>query len=777
MDSTQTEKIYVAVGYDVLDGFQTLDWALKKWNSHPNISIIILHVKYNPSNDHVYTLLGKLPAKGACEEKLERIRNYEQNIINNLLSKYIAICDKVPAETFEVEKFDKPMQNLTIDLILGLGITKLVIGFSFMRPSMKSKDAMNGLFYVHQHKPDFCELFIICGGKQVSPRVKNDEITMEDDSGDKVAKMRDYKTNIKDCIARIFCDKTIDSNQGCSSSSRSSTSSESQIDQNEWEFYIREIDNYFQELLSLNTDEGVCGQYNDDDSYFSPIEPFVQQLKNSDNKSGAEKFKILTDKLNEAYNTIQMKRKEEKENLERHAKAEWAIYISNLREEELEYLISEEMARKEELKKELNTEKEQIQKIRTNIEHNDQSLSSMEELQLELQSKLHDSALEISECETEFENVMAERTKMLMEIEELSRQRDVLNKRIMFFKENDGKKICNKLKDKSCCLEEYTEEEIIIATNNFSEYLRLKSGRDWSNVYRGNINNSNVAIKMIDSTLALSQQDFQTKLVSLGDIRHPHLVAVLGFCSDPKCLVFEYMDNGALEEALLCKTRRAISYQDCIRIAIEVCSGIGFLNTYQPRSIIHCHISASNILLDKNLVAKVAGFEFHGCNDECNVESDMKAIGALLLHLLTGRGNWVTIDTEAFFDEIGDEWPFDVAREVLDLAIRLISNEEISITRVMKELDTIKGKGCDSIKVPNIFLCPILQKTMRNPHIAADGYSYELEAIEEWLDSGNEISPKSLRLDNTLLFPNHNLRSLIQYWHSNRSATKKRIIY
>lgn len=56
MDTTQIEKIYVAVGYDVLDGFQTLDWVLKKWNSHPNISIIILHVKYNSSKDHVYTL-------------------------------------------------------------------------------------------------------------------------------------------------------------------------------------------------------------------------------------------------------------------------------------------------------------------------------------------------------------------------------------------------------------------------------------------------------------------------------------------------------------------------------------------------------------------------------------------------------------------------------------------------------------------------------------------------------------------------------------------------
>jgi hypothetical protein len=56
MDTTQDEKIYVAVGYDVVDGFQTLEWALKKWNYHPNIYIIILHVNYNTSNDHVYTL-------------------------------------------------------------------------------------------------------------------------------------------------------------------------------------------------------------------------------------------------------------------------------------------------------------------------------------------------------------------------------------------------------------------------------------------------------------------------------------------------------------------------------------------------------------------------------------------------------------------------------------------------------------------------------------------------------------------------------------------------
>jgi hypothetical protein len=181
-------------------------------------------------------------------------------------------------------------------------------------------------------------------------------------------------------------------------------------------------------------------------------------------------------------------------------------------EEELEYLKSEEVTKREELKKELNVEKEQIQKIRINVEETKQRLSSLVEQQLDLKNKLHVSTLEISEFETKLENVMAARTKMLMDIEELSKQRDVLNKRIMFSKEKDDTKISTKLIENSFGVREFTKEEIVLATNNFSELLKLKSGGDWSNVYRGNINHSNVAIKMLDSTLALSQQDFQAKV-------------------------------------------------------------------------------------------------------------------------------------------------------------------------------------------------------------------------------------------------------------------------
>lgn len=58
---------------------------------------------------------------------------------------------------------------------------------------------------------------------------------------------------------------------------------------------------------------------------------------------------------------------------------------------------------------------------------------------------------------------------------------------------------------------------------------------------------------------------------------------------------------------------------------------------------------------------------------------------------------------------------------------------------------------------------------MKNPHVAADGFSYELEAIEEWLWTGHDTSPMTnLRLEHKFLTPNHTLRSFIRDWQGER---------
>ncbi|AAF78397.1 Contains similarity to a putative protein T2J13.100 gi/6522560 from Arabidopsis thaliana BAC T2J13 gb/AL132967 [Arabidopsis thaliana] len=66
---------------------------------------------------------------------------------------------------------------------------------------------------------------------------------------------------------------------------------------------------------------------------------------------------------------------------------------------------------------------------------------------------------------------------------------------------------------------------------------------------------------------------------------------------------------------------------------------------------------------------------------------------------------------------------------------------------------------------PSYFICPISQEVMREPRVAADGFTYEAESLREWLDNGHETSPMTnLKLAHNNLVPNHALRSAIQEW-------------
>ncbi|MED6132076.1 hypothetical protein PIB30_015865 [Stylosanthes scabra] len=596
---------------------------------------------------------------------MERIRKSKQDRMDKMLSKYMSFCGNVPAEILDIEQFDEPVQKRTIDLIYGLGITKLVMAFSFMRASMKQKDAMEAMLFVHKQKPGFCELFFVREGIQVFLREKDSgETFMEDDNGVTVARMKDNNKSIaKWFLQKIqfsHNDKINDSNPTSSSSSYEFPL----INQNQWKSYFPEIDNYYQELLSLNLEE------ENHSSDFPPTQ-----------------YEKLREELNEAYNRIQTKRKEAKQNIERHEKAEWTTWLCNRREEELENRIKEEVAAREELKKELERKKEVVDQISAEVEESKKMLSSMGEVQSELVNKLESFALQESEAEIQQRKVIEVKTQILGEIEELRRQRIMgSSRRVVAEAENNN----------GCCVfREYREEEIVVATHNFWDQLRMKNDYGgWSNVYKGRSNGCTVAIKMLNSLPAFSQLHyFLAKVRILASIRHPNLVGMLGFCCEPRCIILEYMDSGSLGDFLYCRLRRrSLGWHDRIRIAVEVCSGLGFLHAYQPRTIMHCSIDPSNILLDHNLVAKITGFGLHGCGEECNVAADVKAVGVLLMQLLTGKRNFMGMVREDILDGSGGKWPLDVAKEVEDLAKRCMSNEDMSIARIMEELNEIKRK-------------------------------------------------------------------------------------
>ncbi|CAL5056671.1 unnamed protein product [Urochloa decumbens] len=68
---------------------------------------------------------------------------------------------------------------------------------------------------------------------------------------------------------------------------------------------------------------------------------------------------------------------------------------------------------------------------------------------------------------------------------------------------------------------------------------------------------------------------------------------------------------------------------------------------------------------------------------------------------------------------------------------------------------------------PSYFICPISKDVMCDPHIAADGFTYEGEEIRGWLNSRHNTSPMTnLKLAHSVLTPNRALRSAIIEWQA-----------
>lgn len=97
-----------------------------------------------------------------------------------------------------------------------------------------------------------------------------------------------------------------------------------------------------------------------------------------------------------------------------------------------------------------------------------------------------------------------------------------------------------------------------------------------------------------------------SQLEILSNVRHPHLLLLIGACPDHRWLIYEYMEKGNLEERLLQKNNSpTIPWFDWFRIAWEVASALVFLHNAKPKPVIHHDLKPANILLDQNLVSKL----------------------------------------------------------------------------------------------------------------------------------------------------------------------------
>lgn len=165
------------------------------------------------------------------------------------------------------------------------------------------------------------------------------------------------------------------------------------------------------------------------------------------------------------------------------------------------------------------------------------------------------------------------------------------------------------------------------------------------------------------------EKDFLAEVRILGEIRHTNIVKLLCCISssEAKLLVYEYMENGSLDQWLHQRDRivapAPLDWLKRLQIAIDLARGLCYMHHDCSPAIVHRDVKSANILLDAEFRAKIADFGLarilvkagdlksvsaiggtfgymppeYGYQRKGNEKVDVYSFGVVLLELTTGR--------------------------------------------------------------------------------------------------------------------------------------------
>ncbi|XBJ13357.1 hypothetical protein VPH35_005548 [Triticum aestivum] len=165
-------------------------------------------------------------------------------------------------------------------------------------------------------------------------------------------------------------------------------------------------------------------------------------------------------------------------------------------------------------------------------------------------------------------------------------------------------------------------------TDGFSGKLQIGWG-GFAVVYKGKLENSTVAVKRMFNTY-MHEKEFRQEIECLMMAKHKNIVRFLGYCADTqgtvardngkfimadvlqRLLCFEYLPKGSLQEYIT-DTSYEHQWRDRYQIIAGICQGLHYLH---QKNIVHFDLKPANILLDDNLVPKIADFGLSRCFEE-----------------------------------------------------------------------------------------------------------------------------------------------------------------
>ncbi|XP_073287390.1 protein STRUBBELIG-RECEPTOR FAMILY 2-like [Primulina huaijiensis] len=216
----------------------------------------------------------------------------------------------------------------------------------------------------------------------------------------------------------------------------------------------------------------------------------------------------------------------------------------------------------------------------------------------------------------------------------------------------------------------YSLGELQIATNSFSEENLLGEG-SLGSVYRAEFPDGTIlAVKIINmvSLSIVEEEQFLDVIRNASRLKHPNIVKLFGYCMEhgQYLLVYEYIRNLCLEDALHCITYKPLSWGLRLQISLGISQALNYMHSSCVPPVAHSNLKAANILLDETLKphvcdcglailrpltsnsVKIKASEMaisdsgyiapeHAQPGICDTKADVYAFGVLLLELLTGR--------------------------------------------------------------------------------------------------------------------------------------------
>uniref|UniRef100_A0A453GB51 Protein kinase domain-containing protein n=1 Tax=Aegilops tauschii subsp. strangulata TaxID=200361 RepID=A0A453GB51_AEGTS len=169
----------------------------------------------------------------------------------------------------------------------------------------------------------------------------------------------------------------------------------------------------------------------------------------------------------------------------------------------------------------------------------------------------------------------------------------------------------------------FTELFTIVGRPNIFSYGEIKSATDsfslsnilgrggYGPVYKGKLLDGRiVAVKQLSSTSHQGKKEFMTEIATISAVQHRNLVKLHGCCIDSKTplLVYEYLEQGSLDQAIFGKTDLNLDWRTRFEICVGIARGLAYLHEESSMRIVHRDIKASNVLLDADLNPKISDF-------------------------------------------------------------------------------------------------------------------------------------------------------------------------